>query len=78
MPRDVHELAGDLTRKGESYVLATVVWRRGPSSGKEGNRAVITTDGKLHGWISGACAEPVVIRQGLQALTDDHRFSTRP
>ena len=70
MPRDVHELAGDLTRKGESYVLATVVWRRGPSSGKEGNRAVITTEGKLHGWISGACAEPVVIRQGLQALTD--------
>ena len=70
MPRDVHELAGDLTRKGESYVLATVVWRRGPSSGKEGNRAVITSDGKLHGWISGACAEPVVIRQGLQALAD--------
>lgn len=70
MPRDVHELAGDLTRKGESYVLATVVWRRGPSSGKEGNRAVITADGKLHGWISGACAEPVVIRQGLQALAD--------
>jgi xanthine dehydrogenase accessory factor len=70
VPKDVHELAGDLTRKGESYVLATVVWRRGLSSGKEGNRAVITTDGKLHGWISGACAEPVVIRQGLQALAD--------
>jgi xanthine dehydrogenase accessory factor len=70
VPRDVHELAGELTRKGESYVLATVVWRRGPSSGKEGNRAVIMADGKLHGWISGACAEPVVIRQGLQALAD--------
>jgi xanthine dehydrogenase accessory factor len=67
---DVHELAGELTRKGESYVLATVVWRRGPSSGKEGNHAIITADGKLHGWISGACAEPVVIRQGLKALTD--------
>lgn len=70
MPRDVHELAGELTRQGQSYVLATVVWRRGPSSGKEGNRAVITPDGKIHGWISGACAEPVVIRQGLQALAD--------
>jgi len=70
VPKDVHQLAGDLTRKGESYVLATVVWRRGLSSGREGNRAVITTDGKLHGWISGACAEPVVIRQGLQALAD--------
>ena len=70
MPKDPYELAGELTRKGESYVLANVVWRRGPSSGKEGNRALIMADGKIHGWISGACAEPVVIRQGLQALAD--------
>lgn len=68
MAQDVFEMAGDLSRKGEPYVLATVVWRRGPSSGKEGYRALITAEGKVHGWISGACAEPVVVRQSLQAL----------
>jgi xanthine dehydrogenase accessory factor len=59
----VLEQAAELARRGEAFALATVVWRQGPSSSKEGSRAIITADGELHGWIGGACAEPAVIRE---------------
>jgi xanthine dehydrogenase accessory factor len=65
---NVVEQAAELARRGEAFALATVVWRHGPSSGKEGCRAIITADGELHGWIGGACAEPVVIREARQVL----------
>jgi xanthine dehydrogenase accessory factor len=48
--------------------MATVVWRKPPSSGKHGARAVITADGTLHGWIGGACAEPVVVREATRVI----------
>ncbi|MGQ0717727.1 MAG: XdhC family protein, partial [Pseudonocardiales bacterium] len=60
---DVLEHARELSKRGEAFALATVVWRRGPSSGKEGCRAVITPSGQVFGWIGGACAEPVVVRE---------------
>jgi xanthine dehydrogenase accessory factor len=64
------ERIGELARSGETFALATVVWRQGPSSSKQGSRAIITSDGQLHGWIGGACAEPVVIREAKQVMTD--------
>jgi xanthine dehydrogenase accessory factor len=65
---NVLEQARELSRRGEAFALATVVWRQGPSSGKEGCRAIVTTDGQVHGWIGGACAEPVVVREARQVL----------
>jgi len=65
---EVLEEASDLARRGESFALATVVWRQGPSSSQQGSRAIITADGELHGWIGGACAEPVVIREARQVI----------
>jgi xanthine dehydrogenase accessory factor len=64
------EQAADLARRGEAFALATVVWRQAPSSGKEGCRAIITDSGQVHGWIGGACAEPVVIRQARQVIAE--------
>ena len=66
----VLERASELARQGQSFALATVVWRQGPSSGQLGSRAIITADGEVHGWIGGACAEPVVIREARQVITD--------
>jgi xanthine dehydrogenase accessory factor len=66
--KDVLDLAADLSARGEPFVLATVVWARSPSSGKPGSTALITPDGTVRGWLGGACAEPVVIREALQAL----------
>src|SRR6267154_2414202 len=67
---DVLEEAGELTRRGQPFALATVVWRQGPSSGQQGSRAIITASGELHGWIGGACAEPAVIREARQVITE--------
>jgi xanthine dehydrogenase accessory factor len=68
MRPEVLKLAADLSARGEPYVLATVVWRRAPSSGKEGATALITADRTVHGWIGGACAEPTVVREALKAI----------
>lgn len=70
MTPDVLALAADLSARGEPFVLATVVWRRSPSSGKEGSRAIITADGRLQGWLGGACAEPAVVREARRALEE--------
>jgi xanthine dehydrogenase accessory factor len=66
----VLEQAGELTRRGQAFALATVVWRQGPSSGQQGSRAIITAAGELRGWIGGACAEPVVIREAKQVIAE--------
>jgi xanthine dehydrogenase accessory factor len=66
----VLELAAELSARGEPFVLATVVWRRAPSSGKEGSTALITPDRRVRGWLGGACAEPTVVREALRALEE--------
>jgi xanthine dehydrogenase accessory factor len=65
---DVLTEASDLARRGEPFALATVVWRQGPSSSKQGSRAIITASGELRGWIGGACTEPAVIREARQVI----------
>jgi len=67
---DVLALAADTRRRGDAFVLATVVWRRGPSSGKQGYKALVFPDGAVVGWLGGACAEPTVVREAKQALQD--------
>jgi xanthine dehydrogenase accessory factor len=62
--------AAAMAARGEAYVLATVVWRQGPSSGQAGASAIITPDGRVRGWLGGACAEPTVVREALAALQD--------
>lgn len=62
--------AAQLLEEGRPYVLATVTWRRGPSSGKGGSKAIIHPDGSVEGWLGGACAKPTVVRQALDALAD--------
>jgi xanthine dehydrogenase accessory factor len=70
MTPSVLELAGDLARRGRAFVLATVVWRRSPTSGKQGSKAVILPDGTVRGWLAGACAEPTVITEARTAMAD--------
>lgn len=67
---DPLELAAQLRRRGRPFVLATVVWRRGPTSGRQGYKAVVEPDGRVRGWLGGACAEPSVVREALRALQE--------
>src|SRR2546425_875264 len=68
MAEDLMELARDLSRRGEPFALATVVWRRAPSSAQPGNKAIVTAAGKVRGFLSGACSESVVIREARKAM----------
>jgi xanthine dehydrogenase accessory factor len=51
-------------------VLATVVGTEPPTSARPGDKAVITADGRLRGWVGGSCSEPVVRREALRALAE--------
>ena len=62
--------AGRLVEEGTTFVLATVVGVERPSSARVGDRALVTEDGELHGWVGGACTEPEVVRLSLLALAD--------
>jgi len=70
MRPDILQLTAELLDRGEPFALATVVWRRGPSSGKLGAQLVIFPDGRVRGWLGGSCAEPTVVREALEALSD--------
>lgn len=62
--------AGRLAEEGTPFALATVVGVERPSSARVGDRALVTADGELHGWVGGACTEPEVVRVALDALAD--------
>jgi xanthine dehydrogenase accessory factor len=62
--------AGRLAEEGTPYVLATVVRVERPASTRPGDRALVTLEGRLDGWVGGACSEPIVIREALRALAE--------
>ena len=62
------EELGELTRRGEAFALATVVWRQSPSSSQPGARARSSRPRVNCARIGGACAEPVVIREAQKVM----------
>lgn len=68
---DTLQQAAELEARNEPFVLATVVRVDRPVSAKPGDRAVITPEGKLSGWVGGSCSEPIVVREALTALSDE-------
>jgi xanthine dehydrogenase accessory factor len=62
--------AGRLAARGEPYVLATVTRVERPASTRRGDRALVTREGALEGWVGGACSEHVVVREALAALAE--------
>jgi xanthine dehydrogenase accessory factor len=70
MNKQLLERAAELARRGESFVLATVVRREPFSSSQQGDMAIITADGSYHGWLGGNCTRPSVQREAAQALLD--------
>lgn len=70
MRPELLQLAADLARKGEPFVLAVVVRRESSSSANPGDMAIITADGSYRGWLGGNCTKPVVKREAARALAD--------
>ena len=67
---DLLSLATALRDRGDAFALATVVRCERPTSAKPGAKALIQGDGRVTGWVGGACAEPLVVREALAALAD--------
>jgi xanthine dehydrogenase accessory factor len=67
---DINAVLREYAEAGTPCVLATVVRCEAPTSAHPGDKAVITADGRLRGWIGGSCSEPVVRREALRALDE--------
>jgi len=68
IPIDFLERLAALRREGRSFALATVVARRAPVSAHPGDRAIVFPDGRMEGFIGGACSREIVRRQALEVL----------
>ena len=67
---EIIDLLREYAVNGTPHVLATVVRTEAPTSAHPGDKAVVTADGRLHGWIGGSCSEPIVRREALRALAE--------
>jgi xanthine dehydrogenase accessory factor len=66
----VFATAQRLQQAGTPYALVSVIRALAPASARPGDKAIVTGDGQLHGWVGGGCAQPAVIRTVRQALAD--------
>ena len=62
--------AAEMLASGQSFAIAEVVHSLKPVSGKSGDKAIISADGAIWGWIGGGCAQPAVVKESLKALKD--------
>lgn len=70
LAEEVVDRATELRQRGQRFVVATVVRVEPPTSARAGDKALITADGRLWGWIGGSCSEALVKREALVALGD--------
>ncbi len=70
MKPEILHLAAQMSRRGECFVIAQVVRRERPSSARMGDVALVTRDGRFHGWLGGSCTRPTVVREAQLALAD--------
>jgi len=65
---DLFEQIAALRRDGQSFAVATVVARRAPVSAHLGDRAVVFADGRMQGFVGGACSHEIIRQQALAVL----------
>lgn len=69
--------AARLQAEQQAFALVTVLRVLPPASAKAGDKALVTADGAIHGWIGGGCAQPAVVKTVRQALHDGQPRSIR-
>jgi len=67
---DVIAAAQRLQQQDQPYALVSVLRVQAPASAKPGDKAVVTADGIVQGWIGGGCAQPAVLRTVKRSLAD--------
>ena len=67
---DLFAAAQRLQQQGQPYALVSVVHTQAPASARPGDKALVTAQGIVHGWIGGGCAQPAVLHTVREALQD--------
>jgi xanthine dehydrogenase accessory factor len=70
LPNALFAAAQRLQQQGEPYALVSVVRTQAPTSARAGDKALVTAQGIVHGWIGGGCAQPAVLHTVRLALQD--------
>jgi xanthine dehydrogenase accessory factor len=65
---DFFERVAALRREGKPFAVATVVARRPPVSAHLGDRAIVFPDGRMEGFVGGACSREIVRREALASM----------
>jgi len=65
------QLMDRLRNKNEDFCVATIVRTADATSAKAGAKALVTTDGAVHGFVGGQCVQGAVKRCALQALAEN-------
>jgi len=71
------DTAHALHQRQQPFAMVTVLRVTPPTSAKPGDKAVVTADGQIHGWIGGGCAQPAVVKTVRAALADGQARSIR-
>ncbi|WP_168708523.1 XdhC family protein [Hydrogenophaga sp. PAMC20947] len=69
--------AARLQAAQQAFALVTVLRAEAPTSAKPGDKALVTADGQIHGWIGGGCAQPAVLKTVRRALADGQSQTIR-
>ena len=69
--------AARLQAAQQAFALVTVLRAEAPTSAKAGDKALVTADGQIHGWIGGGCAQPAVLKTVRKALADGQAQTIR-
>jgi xanthine dehydrogenase accessory factor len=62
--------AQEFIAKDIPFATATVVRAEKPTSAKPGDKAIVTFEKVMHGWIGGSCAQPLVIEEAIKSISD--------
>jgi xanthine dehydrogenase accessory factor len=65
---DFFERIAALRQERQAFALATVVSRKAPVSAHLGDRAIVYGDGRMEGFVGGACSREIVRQQALEAM----------
>lgn len=69
---DFFERIAAARREGHAFAVATVVARRAPVSAHLGDRAIVFADGRMEGFVGGACAREIIRQQALEVIASRH------
>lgn len=67
----------DAIKANTRCVLATVINTENSTSGNVGNKAIISQNGEISGWIGGGCCQGVVKKLSSQILSDNQSVVIR-